>query len=104
MAVMPPSRSPRRPASLLVAKLLGAALLAGALTAGLALPFVGGAGLVAAKAAGQFLDTTCDLTITPAAQTSTIYASDGTTVIATLYAQNRQDVPLAAVPQPCRTR
>ncbi|HTZ44433.1 MAG TPA: transglycosylase domain-containing protein [Jatrophihabitans sp.] len=96
---MPPSRITHRPAALLVAKLLGAAALAGALTAGMVLPFVGGAGVVASKAAGQFLNTACDLTITPAAQTSTIYASDGTTAIARLYAQNRQDVPLSQIPQ-----
>ena len=68
--------------------------------AGLLLPFVGGLGLAVARAAGDFLNTSCDLTIHPAAQTSTVYAADGKTVIARLYAQNRQDVPLAAIPQP----
>ncbi len=83
-------------------RLLALLMAAGALAAGLLLPFVGGLGLAAARAAGDFLNTSCDLTITPAAQTSTLYAADRRTVIARLYAQNRQDVPLAAVPQPVR--
>jgi membrane peptidoglycan carboxypeptidase len=84
----------------LVGKLVGVAVISGALSAGMVLPFVGGVGLMANKAADSFLNTTCDLTITPAAQTTSVFASDGTTKIATLYAQNRQDVPLSQVPQP----
>lgn len=83
-----------------VGKLAGAAAISGALVAGLVLPFVGGLGLAANQAAGDFLNTTCDLKITPAQQTSTIYAADGTTAIATLYAQNRRDVPLSQIPKP----
>lgn len=90
--------SPFRALGLLLALLV----VAGALAAGLLLPFVGGLGLAAGRAAGDFLHTSCDLTITPAAQTSTLYAADGRTVIARLYAQNRQDVPLTSVPQPVR--
>ena len=82
-----------------VGKLAAAAAISGALVAGLVLPFVGGLGLAAGRAAGDFLNTACDLTITPAQQTSTVYAADGT-VIATLYAQNRRDVPLSQIPQP----
>jgi membrane peptidoglycan carboxypeptidase len=91
--------STRHPALRTLAKLLGILVVAGVLAAGMLLPFVGGAGVVAAKAAGDFLDTKCDLTISPAAQTSTVYASDGTTAIATLFAQNRRDVPLSQIPQ-----
>ena len=80
-------------------KLAAAIAVAGALVAGLVLPFVGGIGLAVGSAAGQFLDSSCDLVITPAQQTSTVYASDGRTVIATLYAQNRRDIPLAQIPQ-----
>ncbi|HEX2903493.1 MAG TPA: transglycosylase domain-containing protein [Jatrophihabitans sp.] len=92
---MSDSRSP----AALILRLAGALVGAGILAAGILLPFVGGAGMLASNAAGDFLNTSCDLTIQPAAQTSTIYASDGTTRIATLYAQNRQDVPLSSVPQ-----
>ena len=92
-----PNRNGHRLA--LVARLAGALVGAGVLGAAVLLPFVGGAGILASKAAGQFVNTTCDLTITPAAQTSTIYAADDTTPIATLYAQNRRDVPLTQVPQ-----
>jgi membrane peptidoglycan carboxypeptidase len=81
-------------------KLAGATALAGMLVACMALPFVGGLGLAVGNTAGQFLNTSCDLVITPAQQTSTVYASDGHTVIATLYAQNRRDIPLEQIPQP----
>ncbi|MDQ2837093.1 MAG: penicillin-binding protein [Actinomycetota bacterium] len=83
-----------------VGKLAGAVAISGALVAGMVLPFVGGAGVVANQAANDFLNTACDLVISPAQQTSTVYASDGTTVIATLYAQNRKDIPLSQIPQP----
>ena len=80
-------------------KLAAATAVAGALLAGMVLPFVGGLGLAVGSAAGKFLDTSCDLVISPAQQTSTVYASDGRTVIATLYAQNRRDIPLEQIPQ-----
>src|SRR6185437_8443706 len=80
-------------------KLAAVIAVAGALVAGMVLPFVGGLGLAVGSAAGDFLNTSCDLVITPAQQTSTVYASDGRTVIATLYAQNRRDIPLAQIPQ-----
>lgn len=80
-------------------KLLGAAVVCGALAAGVLLPVIGGVGLAATKVSDQFLGTPCDLVITPAQQTTTVLASDGKTVIARLFAQNRQDVPLTAIPQ-----
>ncbi len=86
-------------ATVLLARLLGAAVLCGALVAAMLLPLVGGLGLAADQAASRFLDTSCDLVITPAQQTSTVLASDGTTVLATLFAQNRQDVSLSQVPR-----
>jgi len=86
----------------LLLRLAGALVGAGVIAAGVLLPFVGGAGMLANTAATHFLDASCDLTITPAAQTTTLYASDGKTKIATLYAQNRQDVPLSQIPQPAR--
>ncbi len=80
-------------------KLAAAVLACGALAAGMLLPFVGGVGLAADKVATDFLNTSCDLVISPAQQTSTVYASDGKTLIATLYAQNRRAVPLSQVPR-----
>jgi membrane peptidoglycan carboxypeptidase len=78
---------------------LSAALLAvGALAAGFALPFVGAAALVSARAATQILNTSCDVTVTAPAQTTTVYASDGTTVIARLFSQNREPVALSSIP------
>jgi len=82
-----------------VVKLLGAAVACGALAAAVLLPVIGGVGLAATKVSDQFLGTPCDLVITPAQQTTTVLASDGKTVIARLFAQNRQDVPLTAIPQ-----
>jgi membrane peptidoglycan carboxypeptidase len=99
MAAMNNESAPNRRAPALLARLLAAAALCGALTAGLALPFVGGLGLAANKVADRFLDTSCDLVIAPAGQTSTVLASDGKTVLATLFEQNRQDVSLSQVPK-----
>ncbi|MGI8666821.1 MAG: transglycosylase domain-containing protein [Jatrophihabitans sp.] len=96
---MPTLSSRRRHLLTTTGKLAGAVALAGALVAGIVLPFVGGAGVAADKAASRFLNTSCDLVISPAQQTSTVYASDGKTVIATLYAQNRRDVALSQIPQ-----
>ncbi|MBN9620362.1 MAG: transglycosylase domain-containing protein, partial [Actinobacteria bacterium] len=80
-------------------KLLVSLLAAGVLCAGVLLPYVGGAGLFAGKAAGKFIDTTCNLTESQPPLKTTILARDGKTVLATLFTQNRQPVPLSDVPQ-----
>lgn len=81
-----------------LAKLLIALLAAGVLSAGLALPYVGGLGLFAGKAAGKFIDTTCNLRESQPPLKTTILARDGKTVIATLFTQDRQPVPLNEIP------
>jgi membrane peptidoglycan carboxypeptidase len=82
-----------------VAKLVGVLLVVGILAAGLLLPYIGGLGLVAGKAAGKFLDTTCNWHDSAPPQKTTVYASDHRTVIATLFSQDRVPISLDQVPQ-----
>jgi membrane peptidoglycan carboxypeptidase len=81
-----------------LAKLAGLVVLVGVLAAGLLLPYVGGAGLAAKAGADKFLNTSCSLKEEPVQQKTTLLASDGKTVIATLFDQNRQVVALKALP------
>jgi membrane peptidoglycan carboxypeptidase len=81
-----------------IGKLIAAVFATGILAAGLMLPYVGGLGLAARHEAAKFLDTTCNLQETQPPQKTTLYANDGRTVIATLFSQDRQPVPLSAVP------
>lgn len=80
-------------------KLVGVLLVAGILAAGVALPYIGGLGFIAGKAAGKFLDTTCNWHDTAPPQRTTVYARDGKTQIATLFSQDRVPIPLSQVPQ-----
>jgi membrane peptidoglycan carboxypeptidase len=80
-----------------LAKLAGLIVIVGVLAAGLLLPYVGGAGLAAKAGADKFLDTKCTLKPLAPQQTSTMYASDGKTVIATFFDQNRSIIPLSRV-------
>jgi membrane peptidoglycan carboxypeptidase len=82
-----------------LAKLLGAILLAGCLLAAMLVPVIGGIGVAAKSVATEFLDVSCDVAPAPTQQTTTILAADGKTVIASLFDQNRHDVPLSAIPQ-----
>jgi membrane peptidoglycan carboxypeptidase len=72
-------------------------MLAGLVAAGMALPFVGGAG-IAARTAVQDFDAipTADFVTPPLPQRSTILAANGA-VLATIYYQNRIEVPLTAI-------
>jgi membrane peptidoglycan carboxypeptidase len=79
-------------------KLAGLLVLMGVLAAGLLLPYVGGAGLAVQSAAEDFLNTPCDVSVSVPQQTTRILASDGKTLLATLFTQNRQDVALTQVP------
>ena len=93
-----------RPASrpnptLTILKLFGTMIVAAVLAAGALLPYIGGAGLAAKSEADQFLNAACDLQETPPPQGTTFYANDGTTVIATLFDQNRKPVDLSVVPK-----
>jgi membrane peptidoglycan carboxypeptidase len=80
-------------------QLIGLLVIAGVLAAGFLLPYIGGAGLVAKSGADKFLNTSCNLTEEPVQQKTTMYASDGKTVIATLFDQNRQVIPFKSMPK-----
>src|SRR3954454_24903441 len=83
---------------LALVKLVGAIGLAGLLVAAMAFPIVGGFGYAAGTVADDFLGMPCDVALAPGHQTTKILASDGKTVIAALFDQNRQDVPLSKIP------
>jgi membrane peptidoglycan carboxypeptidase len=80
-------------------QLVGLLTIVGVLAAGFLLPYIGGVGLAAKAGADKFLNTECNLTEEPVQQKTTMYANDGKTVIATLFDQNRQVVPLSQVPK-----
>jgi membrane peptidoglycan carboxypeptidase len=82
-----------------LAKLVGLIVALGVLAAGILMPYVGGAGLAAKAGADKFLNTKCSLTEEPVQQKTTLLASDGKTVIATLFDQNRAVVALSRVPK-----
>lgn len=82
-----------------VLKLFGVIGVLAILCAGLALPYVGGLGIVVGKQAAKFLDTRCNLVETPPPLKTTIYAGDGTTELATLFTQDREAVKLSQVPK-----
>ncbi|MDQ1739622.1 MAG: hypothetical protein QOE53_1274 [Pseudonocardiales bacterium] len=80
-------------------RLIALLVIVGVLAAGFLLPYIGGLGLAAKAGSDKFLGTQCNLTEEPVQQRTTIYANDGKTVIATLFDQNRQVVPLSRVPK-----
>ena len=80
-------------------KLIGIMIVAAILCAGVLLPYVGGLGLVAESESDRFLDTTCDLQEATPPEGTTFYASDGKTVLATIFTQNRKPVPLSDIPK-----
>jgi len=82
----------------LLAKLAGTIIVFAVLAAGIALPVVGGIGLAARHEADKFLNTACNLQETQPPEPSTILASDGKTVIARLFLQDRQPVALSQIP------
>jgi len=71
-------------------------LVAGMLVAGAALPFVGGAGVATRTAIEDYESLPSQLITPPLPQRSRILAADGS-VLATIYEQNRVEVPLSAV-------
>lgn len=91
--------SPARPnRALTIAKLIGVVAAMGLLAAGVLLPYVGGLGLATNHEASKFLDQPCNLVETPPPQKTILYARDGKTVIAELFQEDRQPVPLSQVP------
>ena len=92
-----PTRSPSLSASFVrIGLVVVVSLVAGVLVALSALPFVGGIG-VATKAAFNGYESLPDhLTTPPLPQRTRIVASDGS-LIATIYEQNRVEVPLVDI-------
>jgi membrane peptidoglycan carboxypeptidase len=82
-----------------IGKLVGALVATGILTAGLLLPYVGGLGLAARHEADKFLATPCNLQESQPPLQTRMYASDGKTVLATLFTQDRRPVPLSQIPK-----
>ena len=92
----PPDEPRNRPRALVV--LMVAVVTLGILGAAAVLPFALTMGHAAEKAADRFLNARCDVHETAPAQRSTMYASDGRTVLAHFFVQNRTPVRLADVP------
>lgn len=80
-------------------KLIAALIAAGVLVAGIALPYVGGLGLVAGHEADKFQSTSCNLQESKPPQKTTLYARDGKTALATLFSQDRVEIGLDEVPK-----
>ncbi|GAA3736535.1 transglycosylase/D,D-transpeptidase PonA2 [Plantactinospora mayteni] len=79
------------------ASLLICGLLAGVVVAAAAFPAVAMSGLAAKAGAETFDKLPTELTVKRAPQISYLYASDGKTPLATMYDENRRDVPLKDV-------
>src|SRR5262245_15508305 len=79
------------------ASLIICGLLAGIMVAAIAFPAVAVSGLAAKAGADSFDKLPAEIDVVPAPQISYVYASDGTTLLAMLYDENRRDVPLASV-------
>lgn len=77
--------------------LLICGLLAGVVVAAAAFPAVAMSGLAAKAGAEAFGKLPSALTVKTAPQISYVYASDGKTLIATMYDENRRDIPLKDV-------
>ena len=93
----PPGRRPG-PLGILarLAGILTLAVVAGLLLAFMLLPFVGGAGVVARDVVKDFQSLPDSLSTPPLPQRTLILAADGS-VLATLYYQNRVEVPLESI-------
>ncbi|MBT8225132.1 MAG: PASTA domain-containing protein [Dactylosporangium sp.] len=79
------------------ASLLLCGLLAGLVVAAAAFPVLAMAGLTAKAGADTFEQMPTDFDIRPSSQISNVFASDGTTQLASLYDENRRDVKLSDV-------
>jgi membrane peptidoglycan carboxypeptidase len=77
--------------------LLICGLLAGVVVAAAAFPAVAMSGLAAKAGAEAFAKLPSALTVKKAPQISYVFASDGRTLLATMYDENRRDVPLKYV-------
>ncbi|MGC9666322.1 transglycosylase domain-containing protein [Planosporangium sp. 12N6] len=80
-----------------ILSLLGCGVIAGVVVAAAALPAAAMAGALTTAGMTAFDNLPSDFTSLPAPQSSFIYASDGKTLLAMLYDENRRDVPLSEV-------
>ncbi|MCW2620881.1 MAG: glycosyl transferase, family 51, partial [Frankiales bacterium] len=76
-------------------------VLCGVLVAGLALPLVGGAGLIAKAGADDFMSLPTDLETPPLATRSTVLAADGS-VLASFYEVDRITTGFEQIPVTAR--
>jgi len=81
-----------------VGSMLMCGLCAGVAVAALAFPVVAILGVAAKAGAESFERLPADIEVATAPQLSHVYASDGKTLLAFLYDENRRDVPLSDVP------
>ncbi|MEO3748315.1 transglycosylase domain-containing protein [Plantactinospora sp. B5E13] len=89
--------NPTRSAPGRAVPLLRAGLIAGVVVAAALFPFAAVGGL-AAKAGAELVDKTpADLLASAPAQTSYVYAADGTTLLTTFYEEHRRYVPLSEI-------
>src|SRR5512142_1892317 len=72
-------------------------MLAGIVVAAAAFPSLAMSSLAMQSGADAFENLPSDFDVVPSPQTSYVYASDGKTLLAGLYDENRRDVPLAQV-------
>ncbi|MET7401650.1 transglycosylase domain-containing protein [Dactylosporangium sp. NPDC005572] len=80
-----------------VSSLLICGLVAGVVVAAALLPALAVSGLAAKSGADTFEGMPTDLDVLPSPQISYIYASDGRTLLAMMYDENRRDVPITDV-------
>ncbi|MFG2039252.1 transglycosylase domain-containing protein [Dactylosporangium sp. NPDC048998] len=80
-----------------MASLLLCGLFAGVVVAAAIFPGLAVSGLMAKGGADTFEDLPTSLDVLPSPQISYIYASDGKTLLAMMYDENRRDVPIADV-------
>ena len=95
MRPAPPPPGPRGQAARLLG-LLAVAVIAGVIVSLMALPLVGGVGIAARNAAHAFQALPADMETPPLPEQTRILAADGTE-LATIYYENRIEVPLSAV-------
>jgi membrane peptidoglycan carboxypeptidase len=77
-------------------------LLAGVVVAAAVFPAIAMSGLAAKAGADAFDKLPSELTVSRSPQMSYVYASDGKTLLAMMYDENRRDIPLSDVPQVMR--
>ncbi|GLZ76613.1 penicillin-binding protein [Actinorhabdospora filicis] len=82
-----------------VLTLLATGLIGGLVVALAMLPLVGGTGLASKAGADAFTTTPADLKLPPPPRPSTLYASDGQTVIAKYFDQYRVDTAAGKIPK-----